>query len=60
MKQSVELARKNWKGSGDSSLDKIWFSIKDKIGNTDFLGYASNEAEGVIKLLLKKTKKLIV
>ncbi|MDB9767220.1 alanine--tRNA ligase, partial [Candidatus Pelagibacter sp.] len=58
MKQSVELARKNWKGSGDSSLDKIWFSIKDKIGNTDFLGYASNEAEGVIKLLLKKNKEV--
>ncbi|MDA8834196.1 alanine--tRNA ligase [Candidatus Pelagibacter bacterium] len=58
MKQSVELARKNWKGSGDSSLDKIWFSIKDKIGNTDFLGYASNEAEGVIKLLLKRNKEV--
>ncbi|MDA7457600.1 alanine--tRNA ligase [Candidatus Pelagibacter ubique] len=58
MKRSVELARKNWKGSGDSSLDKIWFSIKDKIGNTDFLGYASNEAEGVIKLLLKRNKEV--
>ena len=58
MKQSVELARKNWKGSGDSSLDKVWFGIKDKIGTTDFLGYASNEAEGVIKLLLKKNKEV--
>ncbi|MDC1279997.1 alanine--tRNA ligase [Pelagibacteraceae bacterium] len=58
MKQSIELARKNWKGSGDSSLDKIWFGIKDKLGATDFLGYASHETEGEIVLLLKKNKEV--
>ena len=39
MKESKELAKKNWKGSGDSSVDEIWFGIKDKIGSTEFLGY---------------------
>ena len=28
MKQSRELAKKNWKGSGDSSVDEIWFENK--------------------------------
>ena len=58
MKQSKELAKKNWKGSGDSSVDEIWFGIKDRLGGTDFLGYTSNKAEGVIKLLLKKNKEV--
>jgi alanyl-tRNA synthetase len=58
MKESIELARKNWKGSGDSSLDKIWFGIKDRLGATDFLGYESNKTEGVITLLLKNSKEV--
>jgi len=59
MKKSRDLAKKNWKGSGDSSLDEIWFGIKDRLGATDFLGYTSNKTEGVIKLLLKDNKEVI-
>jgi alanyl-tRNA synthetase len=58
MKKSKELAKKNWKGSGDNSVDEIWFEIKDSLGSTDFLGYSSNKTEGVIKLLLKDNKKV--
>ena len=58
MKESIELARKNWKGSGDSSLDKIWFGIKERLGATDFLGYETNKTEGVITLLLKDNKEV--
>ncbi len=57
MIDSKELAKKNWKGSGDSSVDKIWFGIKDKIGSTEFLGYESNQAEGVILSLIKNNKQ---
>ena len=58
MKESKELAKKNWKGSGDSSLDEIWYGIKDRLGATDFLGYATNKAQGVITLLLKDNKEV--
>jgi len=58
MKESKELAKKNWKGSGDSSLDKIWFGIRDRLGATDFLGYATDKAEGVITLILKENKEV--
>ena len=54
MKKSKELAKKNWKGSGDSSEEAIWFSIKDKTGPTEFLGYESNQSEGVVLNLIKK------
>jgi len=58
MKESKDLAKKNWKGSGDSSVDKMWFDIKDRVGATDFLGYASSKAEGVINLILKENKEV--
>ena len=57
MKESKELAKKNWKGSGDSSVDQIWFDIKNRLGATDFLGYATDKAQGVITLILKKNKE---
>ena len=58
MKESRELAKKNWKGSGDSSIDQIWFDIKDRLGATDFLGYSTDKAEGVINLILKNNKEV--
>jgi len=58
MKESKEMAKKNWKGSGDSSLDKIWFGIRDRLGATDFLGYATDKVEGIVTLILKKNKEV--
>ena len=58
MKESKELAKKNWKGSGDSSVDLIWFDIKDRLGATDFLGYSTDKAEGIITLILKNNKEV--
>ena len=58
MKESRELAKKNWKGSGDAAIEDIWFGIRDKLGATEFLGYETNEAEGVILSLLKDNKEV--
>jgi alanyl-tRNA synthetase len=58
MKEGRELARKNWKGSGDEAVENIWFGIKDKLEATEFLGYENNQAEGVILLLLKHNKEV--
>ena len=58
MKESRELAKRNWKGSGDDSVDEIWFGIKDKLGPTEFLGYETNQAEGVVISLLKNSKEV--
>ena len=58
MKESRELAKKNWKGSGDAAVEDIWFSIRDKLGATEFLGYETNQAEGVILSLLKDNKEV--
>ena len=58
MKESRELAKKNWKGSGDSAVEDIWFGIRDKLGATEFLGYETNQAEGLVLSLLKNNKEV--
>ncbi len=58
MQESRELAKKNWKGSGDAAVEDIWFSIRDKLGATEFLGYETNQAEGVVLSLLIDNKQV--
>ena len=58
MKESRELAKKNWKGSGDAAVEDIWFGIKDKLEVTEFLGYETNQAEGIVLSLLKNGKEI--
>jgi len=58
MKESKNLAKKNWKGSGDSLIDELWFNIKDRLGVTDFVGYTDDKVEGVITLILKDNKEV--
>jgi len=54
-RQSAKLA---WKGSGDEAVDKIWFSLKEKIGATEFLGYEHDKSEGIVLSLIKKGKEV--
>ncbi len=48
MEKSKKLARANWKGSGDKSLEKKWFKVREHLKPTEFLGYEFNKLEGVI------------
>jgi alanyl-tRNA synthetase len=45
-------ARKAWAGSGDAATDKVWFEVRDEIGASDFLGYATETAQGKIVALV--------
>jgi len=58
MKESKELAKQNWKGSGDEVVENIWFGIKDKLGATEFLGYENNQSEGIVLSLLSDNKEV--
>jgi len=48
MEAQKTLARASWAGSGEAKHDKIWFDLREKIGGTEFLGYQTLHAEGVI------------
>jgi len=41
-------ARRNWHGSGEAAAETIWFPIREKVGATEFLGYASTHADGQV------------
>jgi len=58
MEKSKTLARANWKGSGDKSLEEKWFKIRENINPTEFLGYEFDKAEGVV-LKISKGKNFI-
>ncbi len=46
-------ARKNWAGSGDEGIEKIWFEMFDKLGKSEFLGYTCTRADGQITALVQ-------
>jgi len=58
MTKSKKLARANWKGSGDKSLEEKWFKVREKLSPTEFLGYEFNKLEGVI-LKISKGKDFV-
>ena len=59
MEKSKALARANWKGSGDKSVDEKWFKIREELKPTEFLGYEFEKAEGVVLKFLKIINLLI-
>jgi alanyl-tRNA synthetase len=38
-------ARAAWSGSGEAATEKVWFELKEALGATEFLGYATERAE---------------
>ena len=51
-------ARAAWSGSGDTSEDGLWFDLREEIGATDFLGYDTEAAEGVVKALVRDGQRV--
>ncbi len=56
MNRQREAARKAWAGSGEAATDTLWFDLREKIGATEFLGYDTEKAEGVITALVVDSK----
>ncbi len=48
MQEQRARARAAWAGSGDAATERVWFEIKEKFGASEFLGYATETAEGEI------------
>ncbi len=56
MEKSKALARANWKGSGDKSIEEKWFKVREELNPTEFLGYEYNKTEGIILKISKGDK----
>ena len=53
MERQKAEARANWSGSGDAATERVWYSVRDKVGVTEFLGYDTEKAEGVVTALVR-------
>jgi alanyl-tRNA synthetase len=51
-KQKAE-ARASWIGAGEATSEAQWFAVLDEVGRTEFLGYDTETAEGVILAIFK-------
>ncbi|MFG1358000.1 alanine--tRNA ligase [Xanthobacter pseudotagetidis] len=47
-------ARANWAGSGEAATDTVWFSLRDEVGATEFLGYETEKAEGAVRAIVRE------
>ena len=46
-------ARASWVGSGEAADETVWFGLREKLGATDFLGYETESAAGVVVALVR-------
>jgi alanyl-tRNA synthetase len=58
MERQREKARANWAGSGEAATEAVWFGLREKLGATEFLGYDTETAEGVVTALLRNGQEV--
>src|SRR5690242_19623865 len=56
MERQRVKARASWSGSGDTAGENVWYPLREKLGATEFLGYDTESAEGVVTALVKDGK----
>jgi alanyl-tRNA synthetase len=59
MEHARALSRASWVGSGEEATEATWFALREEVGPTEFLGYETETAEGVILALLKGEERVL-
>jgi alanyl-tRNA synthetase len=58
MEKQREKARASWAGSGEAATETVWFGLREKVGATEFLGYDTESAEGVVAALVRDGRQV--
>ncbi|HEY8565740.1 MAG TPA: alanine--tRNA ligase [Beijerinckiaceae bacterium] len=58
MQRQKEKARAAWSGSGEAATETVWFGLRERAGATEFLGYETEDAEGVVLALLRDGREV--
>lgn len=53
MEKQREEARAAWAGSGEKKTERIWFELRDQLKASEFLGYTTTSAEGIVEAIIK-------
>jgi len=59
MERQREKARASWKGSGEAATETLWFALRERVGPTEFLGYETESAEGVVAALVRDGNEVV-
>ena len=51
-------ARRSWVGSGEAATEAVWLGLREDLGATEFLGYETETAEGVVLAILRDGKRV--
>ena len=58
MERQRAKARASWAGSGEAAAGAVWFALREKVGPTEFLGYETESAEGVVTAVQRDGKEV--
>jgi alanyl-tRNA synthetase len=58
MAQQKAAARAAWKGSGQAADDEVWFDIAERVGATEFTGYAATSGEAQVVALVQDGREV--
>jgi alanyl-tRNA synthetase len=58
MSRQRAMARENWQGSGDKSAGAAWFSLRERLGATEFVGYQSDRAEAQVLAIVSEGQEV--
>jgi alanyl-tRNA synthetase len=58
LEEQKKKARASWAGSGEAATEAIWFPLREKLGATEFLGYDTESAEGVVTAVIRDGKEV--
>jgi alanyl-tRNA synthetase len=58
MEKQRATARASWAGSGEAAASAAWFPIRERLGATEFLGYDTETAQGVVTALVRDGKEV--
>src|SRR3954470_18454701 len=58
MEKQRQTARASWSGSGEAAAETVWFPLREKLGSTEFLGYETETAEGVVVAIVRDGKEV--
>ncbi len=58
MEHQRDTARASWTGSGEAATETVWFGVRERNGATEFLGYETERAEGVVATLVRDGKEV--
>jgi len=58
MTAARQRSRASWVGSGEAATEAVWFALREEVGATEFLGYETETAEGVVLAMMRDGRRV--